>query len=171
MAQLNVDALKNNLTTPQRVFLYEFEIPAPKGTGVSDIWVIRAMSIQEPGRSFDPIDIPYKGTGGMRVPGKEKYSHEFTVRILESEDGASFNAIHSWMQLVRNNRTGVGSSDADIKTDAVVTKLSTKGEATRRFKFIGIYPQDKPLSALDSKTNEVQEYEVVFAYDRWEEME
>jgi len=170
MANMNLDSLRTNLTNPQRVFLWEFEIPAPKGSGSSDIWVIRAQSIMEPGRNFEPIDINYKGTGGLRVPGRERYSHEFTVRILEGEDSNTFQAIQSWMKLIRDNVTGVGVGDPDLKTNAVLTKLSTKGKPTRRIKLVGMYPQAKPDSALDYDTNDTQKYEVTFSYDRWEEM-
>ena len=37
MGQMSMDALRQNLTNPQRVYLWEFEIPAPRGLGSSDL--------------------------------------------------------------------------------------------------------------------------------------
>jgi len=171
MAQnMGMDALRNNISNPQRVFLWEFEIPAPRGLGSSDLWVIRAQAVSEPGRSFTPINIPYKGTGGIVVPGKETYSHVMTVRLLEGEDAKSYEAIQSWMKLIRDNVAGTGVGDPDLKSDAVVTLLNSKGDAVKRIKIVGMYPQEKADVALDYGVNEIQRYEVTFAYDRWEEM-
>ena len=170
MPNMGMDSLKQNLTNPQRIFMWEFEIPAPKGLGTADIWVIRTQAAQEPGRSFTPIAIPFKGTGGIVVPGKEVYDHTLTVRMLEGEDAKSYEAIQSWMKLIRDNVTGVGLSDPSLKTDAVVSLIDTKGVVTKRVKIVGMYPQDKGVVALDYDQNDVQKYEVVFAYDRWEEL-
>jgi hypothetical protein len=167
---MGMDALRNNLTNPQRTFLWEFEIPAPKGLGSSDIWIIRATSLEEPGRRFDPILIPFKGTGGMVVPGKEVYSHMLTVKIQEGEDAKTYEAIQSWMRLVRDNVAGTGLGDPDLKTDAVLTLLSTKGTVAKRIKLVGMYPQEKVALPLGYEINESAKYDVTFAYDRWEEM-
>lgn len=170
MALMGMDSLRNNLTNPQRVYLWEFEIPAPRGLGSSDLWIIRTQAIVEPGRRFDPIQIPYKGTGGFVVPGKETYSHVFTVRLLEGEDAQGYQAIQSWMKLIRDNVAGTGLGDPDLKSDAVVTLLDNKGNAVKRVKVVGMFPQDKADVALDYNTNDVQKYEVTFSFDRWEEM-
>ena len=170
MAQMSMDSLRQNLTNPQRVYLWEFEIPAPRGLGSADIWVIRSQAVSEPGRSFTPIPVPYKGTGGIVVPGKETYSHTLLVRLLEGEDARSYEAIQSWMKLIRDNVSGVGLGDPDLKSDAVVTLLDSKGSAVKRIKIVGMYPQEKADSALDYNTNDIQKYDITFAYDRWEEM-
>lgn len=170
MANMGMDALKQNLTNPQRVFMWEFEIPAPKGLGTADLWILRTQATQEPGRSFTPIPIPFKGTGGLIVPGKEVYSHTITVTILEGEDARGYEAIQSWMKLIRDNVTGVGLGDPDLKTDAVVSLIDTKGVVTKRIKVVGMYPQEKAPVELTYEANEVEKYVVTFAFDRWEEI-
>jgi len=151
--------------------MWEFEIPSPKGVGDADVWVLRTQAVVEPGRSFTPIDIPYKGTGGLRVPGKEVYSHEFTVRLLEGEDAKGFEAVQSWMKLIRDNIDGVGLSDPSLKTDAVVRLLTTQGEVAKQIKIVGMYPQAKPDVTLNYDDNAIEAYEITFAYDRWETYE
>ena len=170
MARMNLDALRQHLTAPQRVYLWEFEIPSPKGVGDPEVWIIRAQAVEEPGRSFAPIDIPFKGTGGVRVPGKETYDHEITVRLLEGEDAKTYEAIQSWMKLIRDNVSGLGLSDPDLKTDAVLSLLDSLGNTVKRVKIVGMYPQAKADVALDYATNDPMRYEITFAFDRWEEM-
>jgi hypothetical protein len=170
MSQMRLDALKQNLTSPQRGYLWEFEIPSPRGIGDSDVWILRAQSMTEPGRSFAVIDIPFKGTGGIRVPGKETYSHEITVTLLESEDAKTYEAIQSWMKLIRDNVNGTGLADPDLKSDSVLTLLNNQGTPVKRIKLVGMYPQNKADVKLDYGTSEAMKYDLTFAYDRWEEM-
>ena len=170
MPNMGMDSLKQNLSNPQRVFMWEFEIPAPKGLGTSDIWILRTQATAEPGRSFTPIEIPFKGTGGLVVPGKEKYEHTIKVSMLEGEDAKSYEAIQSWMKLIRDNVTGVGLSDPSLKTDGVVSLIDTKGIVTKRVKIVGMWPQDKGAVNLSYESNEVQKYDITFAFDRWEEL-
>jgi hypothetical protein len=74
------------------------------------------------------------------------------------------------MRLIRDNVAGVGVSDPDLKTDAVVSLLDSKGNVTKRIKIVGMYPQEKEPLALDYDTNDVAKYGIIFAFDRWEEM-
>ena len=167
MGQMGVDVLKNNLTNPARTYLWEFEIPAPKGTGSNDVWFIRAVSAIIPGKSFDDIDINYKGTGGFRVPGRERYSHDFPVTILEGEDKRGFVAINSWQNQIRSI-DGTGEPDSNLKTDGILILLDNKESSWNRIKLTGIYPKsvgDVELS-YDNSTN--IKFNVVFSYDRWE---
>ena len=104
------------------------------------------------------------------MPGKETYSHKFTVRLLEGEDAKGYEAVQSWMRLIRDNVTGIGLGDPDLKSDAVVTLSDSKGAAVKRVKIVGMYPEEKADSALDYNTNDTQKYEITFVYDRWEDM-
>ena len=168
---LNIDSLKQNLGTPQRSFMFEFEIPAPKGSGSADIYVIRTHAVEEPERSFDDILVNYKGTGGLNIPGRERYSHQFRVRLLESEDAQSFASIQSWMDLIRNSNSGTGVLDQALKSTAVLSRISTAdGNVNMRLKINGIYPKMKPSYMHDSDINDIRRDEFVFAFDSFELM-
>lgn len=170
MGQIGVDVLKNNLTNPARVYQWDFEIPAPKGVGSTDVWFIRAQSAHIPGKNFEDILINYKATGGFNVPGRERYDHSIEIIVLEGEDRRGFDAINSWMNLIRDPRTGEGSADNDLKTDAIVTLTKANGEIWMAIKLIGIYPKAVANVDLTYNTSKEISYSVTFSYDRWEPM-
>lgn len=168
MGNMGLDALKYNLNNPQRVYMWEFEIPAPRGTGSSDVWLLRAQEVVDPGKSFEQISIAYKGTGGMTVPGREKYPQQFPAVFIEGEDKKVFDAIHSWMELIRGTTTGIGVTDLLLKTDALLRELSTTGDVTKTTKIVGLWPMDKQEVPLTYKRSGEKEYRIIFSYDRWE---
>lgn len=170
MPDLGLDSIKSNVTNPARVFLWEFEIPSPKGNADSTVWFIRAQSTSLPGKSFEDIDINFKGTGGFRVPGRERYDHNFPVTIIESEDRKGFDAIHSWMNDIRNNISGLGEGDGAVKTDAILKMISQKGETWLQIKMVGMYPKEVGNVELNYNASDAIRFPVVFAYDRWEEV-
>ena len=157
---LDVNVLKNNLTDVQRTFKWELDIPSPKGLGTNDLWNIRAISTVEPSESYEPIDIDYKGTAGFRVAGRRRLDHEFTVTLIEGEDGGTLDAIKSWMDIVGT------TADSDYKTDMVISKYSyDDSTVTKRIKLIGCYPQKRDGGDLVSDASERQNYTVTFAFD------
>jgi hypothetical protein len=168
--KMGLDALRSNVSNPQRTYLWEFEIPVPKGVGDPDVFLLRCQAVEEPGRRFAPIDIPFKGTGGVRYPGKEEYDHEVTVRLIEGTDAKTYEFIQSWMKLIRNNTNGTGLADTEIKADAVLRLLDQEGNTTKKVKLVGMFPQNKANVPLDYAVNDSMKYDITFAYDRWEEM-
>jgi hypothetical protein len=170
MGQMGVDTLKNNLTNPARIYLWDFEIPAPKGSGSTDVWFIRAQTATIPGKSFEDIDINYKGTGGYRVPGRERFDHNYPVTVIEGEDRLAFTAINSWQNQIRGTN-GVGEPDSALKTDAIITLNDNKESAWLRIKLVGIYPKEVGNVDLTYDNSGNVKFNVVFSYDRWEPMD
>jgi len=164
---LDINVLKNNLTTPQRTFKWEFDIPSPKGSGGSDLWNVRAVSTNEPEVSFEEIVVEYKGTEGFVVPGRKRNTHQFTVTLIESEDGKTLDAITSWMELIRSGLTGAGVPDPMLKTDVIISKFGTDNTVTKRIKMKGAWIKKKGETTFAQNANEVQMYEVTFAFDQW----
>ena len=170
MGQMGLDALRQNLSNPQRAYMFTFEIPAPIGLGDPNTWVLRVKAAEEPERSFDKIEIPFMGTAGLVLPGKEKYSHEMKVTVLEGEDAATYQFVQSWMAMIRDNISGVGLGDPDLMADGVLTEYDTKGNAVKRIKITGMYPQAKGAVPLAWENSKVVEYDITFAFQRIETM-
>lgn len=170
MAEMGLDTFKANLSNPARVYLWEMLIINPVGGGDGDVLSIRCRSTSVPGKSFGNIDIPFKQTAGIRVHGKETYSHEITLEFIEGEDRKVFDAIHAWHQQTIHNRTGKGLSDDELKRDMVLNLVKTSGEDWMNLKLMGCYPQAVPDVPLNYETEGEFRYSVTFAYDRWEQM-
>jgi len=167
---MGIDNLRDNLTNPQRTYMWEFQCVNPIGGGDGETLLLRCQTMAWPGESFGKIHIPYKQTAGLEVPGKRAYSHTLDTTMVEGEDGVVHDIIHAWMQLVVDNKTGVGAGDSAIKTDIYLRLISTKGEQTKRIRMTGCWPQDRgdiPLS-YDDEGNIL--FPVSWNYDRWEEV-
>lgn len=168
MPYLGVDSLKQNLSNPQRVYLWEVSFVNPIGGGDREVLTLRCQSSTIPGRSVGEIVVPFKQTGGIKYPGKLTYSHSWTCEFIEGEDGKVFDAIYAWAQQIVNDYDGVG--EVDIKSDIYLKLLSTKGEETREIKLVGCYPQDRPDVAVNYGNEDVLRYTVTFSYDYWEKV-
>lgn len=168
MPDMGVDILKNNLTNPARTYLWEVIIPNPIGGGDSNTLLVRCQSSNIPGRSFGEILVPYKQTGGVKFPGKLTYDHTWDCVFIEGEDKKIFDAIYGWNQKVVNDYDGVGEGDDAIKSDIVLTLITTKGQTFQKIKLVGCYPQAVGPVALAYDGTDPVRYTVTFSFDRWE---
>ena len=168
MVFMGVNSLKNNLTNPARVYLWEIILPSLIGGGDPVAITIRAQSASMPGRSVGEILVPYKATAGVKYPGKLTYSHTWDVTFIEGEDKRIFDAIHNWNQKIIDDFDGVGDGDDTIKADMLLNLLTTKGVPYNSYKLIGAYPQAVGDIALDYTTEAGVIFPVTFSYDSWE---
>jgi len=167
---MGVDNLKQNLTNPQRVYLWEFQCANPLGGGDAETLILRCQGAMIPGVSFGSLLIPYKQSAGIKVPGKLTYSHVWETNFVEGEDKKIFDIIHAWKQRVVHDKTNISLGDNLIKADIHLKMIATKGEETLKLRLVGCYPEmiaDVPL-AYEDERNVI--YPVTWSYDRWEEV-
>jgi hypothetical protein len=169
MPILNSDALKNNCSNPARGYLWEVLIPKPPGGGNTEDLRLRCMSASVPSRSFTKIHIPFKQTAGIEYAGKIEYDHTWTLRFLEGEDRAIFDAFQAWCQLVINDYTGVGVPDPAYKTDIVLTLLTrSEGAVYNKIKLIGCWPSKMNETEVGNDQDKEIQLTVIMNFDRWE---
>jgi len=169
MSNMSADNLKNNISNPAKTFLWDVVIPNPIGGGDAESLEVRCQSTVIPGRSVGEILVPYKGTAGIKFPGKLTMSHSWVAVFIEGIDKKVFDTIYAWKQTVVNARTGVGGPDADIKSDIYLRLLDQQGNVFMKLKLVGCYPQavdDVPI-AYDDEANVM--YNVTWSYDYWVE--
>jgi len=169
MANMSVDSLRNNLTNPQRGYLWEVIFPSIPGGGDSDALTIRAQSAAIPSRSVGEIKIPFKQSAGVKYAGKLSYTQTMALTFAEGEDKKVHTAIYAWKQKIVNDYSNVGDGDEAIKADFYLNLLSTKGEITRTIKLVGAFPQEVGEISLDQGEEDAIKYPVTFSFDRWED--
>jgi len=169
MTTMNADALKNDLTNPQRTYMWEVLVPTPVGEGEAQDFLIRCQSTSIPERSVGTIVVPFKQSAGVVYPGKLTYTHTWDCTFIEGEDKKVFNAIYSWQQKIVHDRTNLGVGDFFVKTDIYLTLLSTQGEKTMRIKLVGAFPSVRGDVALNYDDEGNVLYPVTWSYDHWEE--
>ena len=170
MVQMSSEALRNNLSNPQRTYLWDFIIPNPIAGGDRDVLQLRCQSTSLPGRSFGSILVNYKQSAGVKYPGKLAYSHSWDCTFIEGEDAKIFDAIYDWKQQIVNDLTNTGISDLLIKTDAILKLVDRAGTVTRKIKIIGIYPEALPDVPLDYNSEGNLMLPVTWSFDRWEDI-
>lgn len=166
----SVNVLKNNLTNPQRIYMWEVLIPTPVGGGQSETFSVRARSAEIPGSSFGTINIPYKQTAGIVVAGKLQYDHKWECVLIEGEDHAVYDALYEWQQQIVNNLTGIGVGDPLYKTDMYIILQDTTGETGMKIKLKGAYIEAIGKVGLDYENEGIVKYPVTFAFDSFEKV-
>jgi len=167
---MNVDALANNLSNPARSYMFEVLFPQIPGGGSSADLEIRAYSASIPGRGVGSIHIPFKGTAGMKVPGKVKMEQAWKASFRESIDAKTFDALNDWFQYIMDARTGVGTPDPLTKTNIYLHCLDLEGNAWLKIKLVGCYIETMDDAPVAHETEEVISFNATFSYDRWEKV-
>jgi hypothetical protein len=166
MTTMSVDALKNNLTNPARVYLWEVLFPNPVA-GDPETLLLRCQTTSMPGRSFGRIHIPFKQSGGIEFPGKLTYSHNWELTFQEGADREIFDAFYGWCQAVIHDKYNTG--DLIIKRNILLHLIETDGSVSKKIRLIGCFPSEMRDVALDQNSEDAMKFTVVFGYDRWEE--
>ena len=171
MPQMSTDQLRNNLTNPQRTYLWDVLIPNPVGGGDPDTISLRARSKSIPEASFGQILIPYKQSAGVVYPGKLSFPHDWDCTFIEGEDHAMFDIIYDWRQSIINDRTNIGTTDVAVKSDIYLKLLKTDGEESMKIRLVGCFPRVCPSVPLSYDDESELQYPVTWSYDRWEKVE
>ena len=167
MPSMSADNLKNDISNPAKTYLWDVVFANVIGGGNRDHLELRAQSTMIPGRSFGEILVPFKGTPGIKFPGKLTMTHIWSAVFVEGTDQEVFNAVYGWSQAIQNARLGTGGPDSLIKSDVYLRLLNQQGAVIKKFKLVGCYPQavdDIPL-AYEDEGNIM--YNVSFSYDYW----
>lgn len=163
MSLMGQDALKANLTNPQRSFLFDVLIPIPIGNGDFDTLQVRARSTQIPARTNEVIKIPYKQTAGIVVAGKDHLDQEWNCEFMEGEDQLIWQAITSWQQIIVDSLAGV--SNGDYQTDVYLNMSGTDGQTTMNLKLKNAWVSKLGAVALNYTNNTIVTYPVTFTFD------
>lgn len=169
MAKMSSDDLKNSLNNPARLYLWEVMFTNPVGGGDAEVLELRCQTTAIPGRSVGEILIPFKGTAGLKFPGKLNMSHSWPTSFVESTDKKVFNAIHAWNQTIINAATGIGGPDTLIKANIYLRLVDAVGTVYQKIRLAGCYPQDVADTPLAFDNENVIMYTVTFSYDYWDE--
>lgn len=164
MSLMGQDALKSNLSLPQRAYLFDVLIPVPIGDGDFNTLQVRARSTQIPSRSNEVISIPYKQTAGIVIAGKDKLEHTWTCTFMEGEDQLIWNAISTWQQTIVDSVAGI--SNGNYQTDVYLNMDSTAGNTTMNLKLKNAWISNVGAVALNYEgAGAIVTYSVTFSFD------
>ena len=165
MVQMSVDSLRNNLTNPARVYLWEVVMPNPL-EGDTETLLLRAQTTALPERSFGSILIPFKQTGGVKFPGKTTYTHALDITFIEGEDRQILTTFFDMMDDIIGSASGIGQ--LNYKRDIYIHLLNQDGVVAKKIKLIGTYPERMSGVERNHESETPMQFTITFSFDRWE---
>jgi len=133
--------------------------------------VFMAKAAQLPGSSIGMVSVPYFGRE-MKFAGNRTFA-DWSITIINDEDFTIRRAIENWMDVINSHSQNVRNSNAvgpsTYTADAEVIQYGKAGNELKRYKFVGMFPQDIAPIDLDWGSNDtIEEFAVTFAYQYWE---
>ena len=130
-----------------------------------------AKAAQLPGSTIGSISVPYFGRE-LKFAGNRTFA-DWSITIINDEDFAIRNAFESWMNLINShaeNKRNPGSVGPSTYTvDAEVVQYGKSGNELKRYKFVGMWPQDlAPIDLAWDSNDTIEEFAVTFGYQYWE---
>ena len=133
---------------------------------------------QLPGSTIGAVTVPYFGRE-VKVAGNRTFA-DWTVTVLNDEDFTIRNAFERWHRGINGNKTNLREPGAvstsplapgtSYAVDAEVYQYSKAGGAPlKKYRFIGMFPNDIAPIDLDWGSNDtVEEFSVTLSYQYWQ---
>lgn len=137
-----------------------------------------ARATQLPAMTLQSVDVPYFGRK-IKVAGDRTFA-DWSITIMNDEDfklRARFEEWSNKMNTIISNVNSSGNSPESYKGTAIVRQYSKAGKSNeekpiRSYRFTGIFPTQIDAINLDWDTvNQIETFDVTFAYDYWEPYE
>ena len=130
-----------------------------------------AKAAQLPGSKVGTVPVYYFGRE-LKFPGNRTFP-DWTITIINDEDFTIRNSMENWLNTINshagNKRDASALSTNGYSVDAEVTQYGKTGDTLKKYKFVGLFPQDVAPIDLDWGSNDsIEEYAVTFAYQWWE---
>ena len=130
-----------------------------------------AKAAQLPGSTVGTVPVYYFGRE-LKFPGNRTFP-DWTITIINDEDFTIRNSMENWLNTINshagNKRDAAALSTGGYSVDAEVTQYGKTGDTLKKYKFVGLFPQDVAPIDLDWGSNDsIEEYAATFAFQYWE---
>lgn len=143
--------------------------PINGGADFKSPFMIKASQL--PTDQIGQIEVPYFGRK-VKIAG-DRVFEDWTVTVTNDEDFLVRNALEEWMANINSHvgnlrLTGSGAP-SEYKSKATIQQFGKTGEVIREYTFDGLFPTNLSAIQVDwDSTDQIEEFEVTFAYDWWE---
>lgn len=130
-----------------------------------------AKAAQIPGSTISSVTVPYFGRE-LKFAGNRTFA-DWTITVINDEDFLIRNAVEDWMNNINSHVGNVRNQQAlnpsNYSVDAEVIQYGKSGNELKRYKFVGLWPQDVSTIDLAWDSNDViEEFSVTFGFQYWE---
>lgn len=179
----NVQAFRASLATDgARASLFDVQLTFPLAVGTAGSApgtfgtaqqqvTFRARATTLPGDTISSVGVNYFGRE-VKLAGNRSFT-DWSFTVIQDEDFNLRNAFERWMSGINshvgNLRTpAMLSGDGGYQQDAIVTQYSKIGVPVKQYKIVGAFPTDVSPIELDWGADNIEEFQVTFAYQWWE---
>lgn len=155
-----------------RPSLFEVEIPLlpfATSSNIQDRIKFFITSTSIPADIIEQIEVPYFGRR-IKVFG-DRVFQDWQVTVMNDEDFPVRQIMERWhndINAIISNRMAESAFPANYKQRATVKQYGKTGNIIRSYTFEGLFPtQVSPIELNWAAGNEIEYFQVVFAYDYW----
>jgi hypothetical protein len=157
--------------------LFEVSMPFPAFSSPENAQqklTFMCRSAQLPGSTVGVVPLQYFGRE-LKFAGNRTFV-DWTVTIINDEDFVIRNAFERWMNGINSHSLNLRNPGAltpsSYTVDSIVTQYAKNGDPIKRYKFIGVFPNDVAPIDLDWGNNDtIEEFSVTLSYQWWESVE
>lgn len=148
-----------------------FPLLVNNGTVSGQKVTFMAKAAQLPGSTVGTVPVYYFGRE-LKFPGNRTFP-DWTITIINDEDFTIRNSMENWLNVINSHAGNVRDAGAlgtnGYSVDAEVTQYGKTGDTLKKYRFVGLFPQDVAPIDLDWGSNDsIEEYAVTFAYQWWQ---
>jgi hypothetical protein len=167
-SQMTQDGARPNL------FEATMNFPSFSDPGAAQKLTFMCKTAQLPGSTVNPVPVFYFGRE-IKLAGNRTFP-EWTISIINDEDFTVRTAFEKWLNGMNSHRFNLRDPSAGFPEgytqDAEVTHYGKRGDVIRKYKFIGMFPNDVSPIDLDWGQNDtIEEFAVTLSYQWWETVE
>ena len=162
----NVNEIRANLIGDgARPSLFEVEMTNPASSSGDAVLRYMVRAAQIPQSTINPIEVPYFGRR-IKLAGSRTYAN-WTVTVMNDENFAVRSAMEAWSSQINSGQSNLRLL-SEYRSQATVKQFAKDGSVLRIYEFVNIFPLDIGPIELDwSNGDEVEVFQVEFAYDYW----
>lgn len=162
----NVNEIRANLIGDgARPSLFEVTMVNPASTSGDAVLRYMVRAAQIPQSTINPIEVPYFGRR-IKLAGSRTYAN-WIVTVMNDENFAVRSAMEAWSSQINSGQTNLRTL-SEYRSTATVKQFAKDGSVLREYDFVNIFPLDiGPISLSWDSGDEVETFDVEFAYDYW----
>lgn len=157
--------------------LFEVSMPFPGFSQPGDAQrklTFMCRTAQLPGSTIGVVPVQYFGRE-LKFAGNRSFT-DFNITVINDEDFIVRNAFERWLNGINshslNLRTPLAGSPGSYTVDADVTQYGKKGDVLKKYRFLGMFPQDiSPIDVDWGSNDAIEEFSVSLSFQWWEAVE
>ena len=132
-------------------------------------FLVKAAAL--PASTLGTINVPFRGRQVL-IAGDRTFE-PWTITVINDIDFKVRNAFERWMNGINshnlNIRNPVAGTPLGYTVDSEVTQFGKKGDTLKKYKFVGVFPNDITPIDVDWGSNDaIEEFSVTLTYQWWE---